>query len=447
MTLSIAHTIANLPPEQRAAVLAGMSAAELDALATDWRFLARPDQLPPPGDWRIWLYMAGRGAGKTRAAAEYVIAQIRAGRRREVGGLGPTADSVRRVMVEGPSGVLACAPNDFRPDYEPSVRRIRFPNGGIVHLFSAEEPERLRGPNLDLAWCDEICTWPNAENVWSNLQLALRLPGPLGDRPRVMISTTPRPTPLIKRLLEDAQGPNPSVVVTRATTFANAANLSDDTLEFFRRSFSGHLARQELNGELVEDVEGALWTRAMIEAGRTKNAPELARIVVAVDPAGGGGRSNDESGIVVVGKQGRGLDAHGYVLADLSGRYSPDGWARRAVEAYHFHRADSIIAEGNFGAGMVEATIKNVDPRVPIKIVHASRGKRARAEPVVLLYEQRKVHHVGEFPGLEDQLTIWDPESAAGSPDRLDALVWALTDLMIERHPKGHRWIKFPIIR
>jgi phage terminase large subunit-like protein len=183
------------------------------------------------------------------------------------------------------------------------------------------------------------------------------------------------------------------------------------------------------------------------DAARTKNAPELARIVVAVDPAGGGGRSNDESGIVVVGKQGRGLDAHGYVLADLSGRYSPDGWARRAVEAYHFHRADSIIAEGNFGAGMVEATIKNVDPRVPIKIVHASRGKRARAEPVVLLYEQRKVHHVGEFPGLEDQLTTWDPESAAGSPDRLDALVWALTELMIERQPRGHRWVKFRIVR
>lgn len=442
-SVSMAQRIAGLDEDQRNALLAGMSSGELDALASDWRFLARPDQLPPPGDWRTWLFMAGRGAGKTRAAAEWVIDEIRAGRRREVGAIGPTADAVRRVMVEGPSGLLACSPDDFRADYEPSVRRVRFPNGGIVHLFSAEEPERLRGPNLDAAWADEVCTWPNSEAAWSNLQLALRLSGPLGDRPQVLVSTTPRPTPLIKRLLADAAGPMPSVVLTRASTFANAANLDDDTLAFFRRSFSGHLARQELAGELVEDVEGALWTRAMLDAARCGHAPELSRVVVALDPAGGGGRTNDETGIVVAGKTGKGLDAHAYVLADLSGRFSPEQWARRACEAYRRHQADTIVAEGNFGAGMVEAALRSVDPRIPVKIVHASRGKRARAEPVVLLYEQRKAHHAGEFTGLEDQLATWDPESASGSPDRLDALVWAITDLMLGQHSTPARFGRF----
>ena len=303
--LSLAQLLASLSPEERERLLAALSAEERDALAREWRFNARPDQLPPDGDWwRVWLFCAGRGAGKSRAGAEWCIEEIRAGRRRAVGCIGPTADSVRRVMVEGPSGILASCPEDFRADYEPSVRRIRFPNGALIHLFSAEEPERLRGPNLDLGWCDELCAWSNAEAAWSNLQLALRLPGTDGSPPRVMVSTTPKPTPIIKALVADAAGENPSVIITRASTFDNRTNLDPATLAFFEKTYgNSHLAKQELLGQLIEDAEGALWTRALIEKTRATVQRELLeRIVVAVDPSGGTGRGSGECGIVVAGQ-------------------------------------------------------------------------------------------------------------------------------------------------
>jgi phage terminase large subunit-like protein len=340
-----------------------------------------------------------------------------------MGIIGPTADAVRRIQIEGPSGILAISPPWFRPSFEPSTRRIVWPNGAVAHLFSAEEPDRLRGPNLDGAWGDELTSWANAPATWDMLQMALRVPGPLGHAPRAVLSTTPKLHPLLKQIMAA-----PSTVVTRARTSDNAANLDPSTLRYYQEKYGGTtLGRQELDAELLEGLEGALWTRALIDAGRVGEAPPLVRIVVAVDPAGGSDRKNDETGIVVAGRDAAG---HGYVLEDLSGRYSPDGWARRAVHAYRANLADRIVAESNFGGAMVEATIRAVDRSVPVRLVHASRGKVLRAEPIVAMYEQGKVHHVGALPVLEDQMCGWDPTASTNSPDRLDALVWALSELM-----------------
>jgi phage terminase large subunit-like protein len=254
------------------------------------------------------------------------------------------------------------------------------------------------------------------------LQMALRLPGPKGDAPQVVVSTTPKPLPLLKAISKA-----PSTVITRGKTYDNAANLDASTLKYLQDRYGGTtLGRQELDAEMLEDAEGALWNRAMIEEGRVTRAPDLRRVIVAIDPAGGSNRNNDETGIIVAGM---GVDGHGYVLTDASGRYSPEGWARRAIACYMSHSADRIVAEQNFGGAMVEATIRAVSRVVPIRMVHASRGKAVRAEPVVALYEQRKIHHVGNFPALEDQLCTWEPNSGMPSPDRLDALVWAISEL------------------
>ena len=433
---TVAHRLAELPDAARLAVLRGMTADQLEALPYSWPVWARPDQLPPEGDWRTWLLLGGRGSGKTRSSAEWVRAEIESGRRRQLGIVGPTADAVRRIQVEGPSGILAVAPPWNRPSYEPSTRRIVWPNGAIAHLFSAEEPDRLRGPNLDGAWCDELTSWPQPEAVWDNLQMALRVPGLLGDGPRALVSTTPKPQPLLRALLASS-----STVVTRARTSDNAANLDAATLAYYREKYGGTtLGRQELDAELLEDLEGALWTRALIDQCRVGvQSRDMRRVVVAVDPSGGSGRRNDETGIVVAAVS---RDGHGYVLADLSGRYTPEGWARRAIDAYRLHEADRIIAEANFGGAMVENTIRAVAPNVPVKLVRASRGKAVRAEPVVALYEQRRVHHVGTLLELEDQLCQWDPNGNDPSPDRLDAMVWAMTDLMVESQVRSARWVK-----
>lgn len=425
MNHSPAHMLASLPSDQQAAMLRALPVDDLAALAYAWEFWARPDQLPPPGDWRTWLLLAGRGFGKTRTGAEWVRSQAETGKRAQIGIIGPTADAVRRIQVEGPSGILAVSPSHFRPSYEPSTRRITWPNGCVAHLFSAEEPDRLRGPNLDAAWCDEPVAWANLEDSWDMLQMALRMPGPKGDAPQVVISTTPKPLPLLKTIMKA-----PSTVITRGKTSDNASNLDASTLKYLQDRYGGTtLGRQELDAEMLDDAEGALWSRAMIEDARVGVVPEsFKRIVVAVDPAGGSGRGNDETGIIAAGA---GLDGHVYVLTDASGKFSPDGWARRAVDAYRMHKADRIVCEQNFGGAMVESTIRAVAPNVPIKMVHASRGKAVRAEPVVALYEQRKVHHIGNFPMLEDQLCQWEPNSGMPSPDRLDALVWAVTELAL----------------
>jgi len=353
---------------------------------------ARDEQKPPPGDWRVWLLLAGRGFGKTRTGAELVRQRIAAHRARHVALVAPTAADARDVMVEGESGLLAIAPPWNRPEYEPSKRRLTWPNGAIATTYSADEPERLRGPQHDFAWCDELAAWRYPE-AWDMLMFGLRL----GDDPRAVVTTTPRPTKLIKALLAD-----PKVIVTRGTTYENKRNLPPAFLEQIVRRYEGtRLGRQELQAEILEDVPGALWGHGMIDAARVASVPELTRIVVAIDPAAGSGEHSDETGIVVAGKDAAG---HGYVLADISGRYAPTEWARAAIKAYRAHDADRVVAEVNNGGEMVEATIRVVDPNVAFTAVRAARGKVARAEPVAALYEQGRVHHLGAFAQLEDQM-------------------------------------------
>ena len=417
----LAVLLAAMGENERRAALASLKPAELKALEYCWPVWARKDQLPPDGPFRTWLICAGRGAGKTRSAAEWVIACVQSGRYRCIGLIGPTADTLRRDQV---AAILQASPPWDMPVYEASQRRLVWPNGAVAYALSSEEPDRVRGLNLDCAWFDELCACSNLQDVWSNLQLALRVPGPKGDAPAMVISTTPRRNGLLREIMAD-----PMTVITRASTFANAANLDPAALASLEKRYGGStLGRQELMGELLDDVDGALWNRAMLDECRVMELPgDLRRVVVAIDPAGGSSRRSDETGIVAAGV---GRDGRGYVLADASGRYTPDGWARAAIGLYDSLKADRIVAEANFGGEMVEGTIRAVNPRVPVKLVHASRGKMVRAEPVVALYEQRRVHHVGNLPGLEDQLCGWNPAEAGPSPDRLDALVWGITDLM-----------------
>ncbi|HZT50895.1 MAG TPA: terminase family protein [Stellaceae bacterium] len=399
-----------------------LDSARQEALLDDWRFWARPNQLPPSGEWRVWVLLAGRGFGKMRSGAEFVRARVETGRASRVALVGPTAADVRDVMIEGESGLLAIAPPDRRPDYEPSKRRLTWPNGAVALAFSADQPERLRGPQHDLAWCDELAVWRYAA-AWDNLLLGLRL----GPDPRVVVTTTPRPTKLMRDLLAA-----PGTAVTRGTTFDNAANLAPAFLDSVVRRYQGtRLGRQELEAELLDDVPGALWSRDAIEAARVPAAPELARVVVAIDPAASAGEGADETGIVVAGLA---HDGQIYVLDDLSGRMTPRAWALKAVAAYRRFAADRIVAEVNNGGEMVEATLRSVASDAPFRAVRASRGKAIRGEPVAALYEQGRVHHVGCFPALEDQLCAFTADFDRGasgiSPDRLDALVWAVSDLV-----------------
>ncbi len=381
-------------------------------------------QKPPPGDWRVWLLLAGRGFGKTRTGAELVRLRVGMRTARHVALVAPTAADARDVMVEGESGLLAIAPPWNRPEYEPSKRRLTWENGAIATTYSADEPARLRGPQHDFAWCDELAAWRYPE-AWDMLMFGLRL----GDDPRAVVTTTPRPTRLIKALVAD-----PKVAVTRGSTYDNKNNLAPAFLEQIVRRYEGtRLGRQELEAEILEDVPGALWTHGLIDATRVNTVPSLTRIVVAIDPAVSADEHADETGIVVAGKDAAG---HGYVLADLSGRYAPTEWARAAIAAYRSHGADRVVAEVNNGGDMVEATLRMVDPAVSFAAVHASHGKVARAEPVAALYEQGRVHHLGALPRLEDQMCCfahdYDRVASGYSPDRVDALVWALSELLVE---------------
>ncbi|HZK91152.1 MAG TPA: terminase family protein [Stellaceae bacterium] len=383
--------------------------------------------MPPPGDWRVWLLLAGRGFGKTRTGAELVRTRVASRAARRIALVTPTAADARDVMVEGESGLLAISARRDRPTYEPSKRRLTWPNGAVAMTYSADEPDRLRGPQHDFAWYDELAAWRYPE-AWDMLMFSLRL----GSDPRAVVTTTPRPTRLIKTLVAD-----PKVVVTRGSTSQNRDNLAPAFLDQIVRRYEGtRLGRQELEAEILEDVPGAMWGRAVIEGTRLTRLPELARIVVAIDPAAGSGEQSDETGIVVAGKDTGG---QGYVLADVSGRYAPTEWAKAAIAAYRAHDADRVVAEVNNGGEMVEATLRVVDPNVPFTAVHAARGKVARAEPVAALYEQGRVHHLGAFPALEDQMCgfvhDFDRAAAGYSPDRVDALVWALTELLVEPMP------------
>jgi phage terminase large subunit-like protein len=372
--------------------------------------------------------LAGRGFGKTRTGAELVRARVAGWTARRLALVAPTAADARNVMVEGESGILAISPPWDRPRYEPSKRRLTWPNGAIATLYSADEPERLRGPQHDATWCDELGSWRYPE-AWDMLMLGMRL----GADPRIVVTTTPRPTKLIRALIAD-----PTAVVTRGSTYENRTNLAPAFLQQIIRKYEGtRLGRQELEAEILDDVPGALWTRGVIEASRACAAPTLLRVVVAIDPAATSSEDADETGIIVVGKDGQG---QGWVLADASGRYPPAEWAKTAIAAYRAHRADRVVAEVNNGGEMVEATLRVIDPNVSFAAVRASRGKLARAEPVAALYEQGRVHHLGTFPQLEDQMCGFVPADHGDfgqrptgcSPDRVDALVWALTDLMIE---------------
>ncbi|HTV88005.1 MAG TPA: terminase family protein [Stellaceae bacterium] len=378
----------------------------------------------------MWLLLAGRGFGKTRAGAEFVRREIAAGRARRVALVGPTALDVRNVMIEGDSGLLNIGPHRRRPRYEPSKHRLTWKNGAVAETFSADEPDRLRGPQHDLAWCDELAAW-RYPAAWDMLMFGLRL----GRDPRVVVTTTPRPIRLIRDLLADRH-----VAVTRGRTIENRANLAPAFLDAIVAKYAGtRLGRQELDAEILDDLPGALWTHALIEAGRIAAAPaDLARIVVAIDPAVSTGAASDETGIIVAGRDAAG---RGYVLADTSGRLAPAEWAQAAAVAYRAHRADRVVAEINNGGDLVEATLRVTDPAVAFRAVRASRGKAARAEPVAALYEQGRVHHVGAFPALEDQMCAFAPDfdrAAQGwSPDRVDALVWALTELFVDPPPGG----------
>jgi phage terminase large subunit-like protein len=400
-----------------------------DALDSDWSLRARPNQLPPPGLWTIWLLLAGRGFGKTRAGAEFVRTEVEAGRSRRVALVTSTAADGRDVVVEGESGLLAISSPWCRPNYEPSKRRLTWPNGAVATLYSAEEADRLRGPQHDLAWADELAAWADPD-AWDMLMFGLRL----GKHPRAVVTTTPRPIKIVRDLLA-REGQD--VVVSRGTSYENRDNLAPAFFaEIVRRYEGTRIGRQELNAELLDDVPGALWQRDWLDATRVEAAPDLRRIVVAIDPATTSGEESDETGIIVAGVCEEG---HGYVLADLSGRYAPHEWAAKAIGAYHQWKADCIVAEVNQGGDMVEAVLRQVDPNVAFRSVHASRGKVTRAEPAAALYEQKRVHHVGLFPTLEDQMCAFtndfDRKRAGYSPDRVDGLVWSLTTLIIDAIP------------
>lgn len=389
-----------------------------------WRAKARPAQLPPPGDWLGWLVMAGRGWGKNFTGAGWVNELVETRAAGRIALVAATAADARDTMVEGQSGLLRMAPTWNRPTYEPSKRRLTWPNGAIATTFSSEEADRLRGPEHDAAWADELAAYSDPQATWHMLMFGLRL----GKRPRWLATTTPRPIKLLKELLA-REGRD--VVVTRGSTFENEANLAPTFLAAVRQRYEGtRLGRQELNAELLADMPGALWHVDWLDRDRVSKAPELRRIVVAIDPAVSNNEGSDESGIIVAGITS---DRHAYVLEDLSGKYAPHEWAAKAIDAYRRHRADRIIAEVNNGGAMVEGTIRALDPTVSFKSVHASRGKVVRAEPIAALYEQRKVHHVGNWPVLEDQMCAFtsdfDRARVGYSPDRVDALVWALSEL------------------
>lgn len=406
-----------------------MTPDEARYLLYDWSFWARPKQLPPAWEWRIWLLLAGRGFGKTRTITEWARARAKQmpGSRGAV--VAATAADARDVLVEGESGILAVSPDWFKPHYEPSKRRLTWPNGTVATIFSADEPDRLRGPQHHWALCDELAAW-RYPDAWDMLMMGLRL----GDDPRCVVATTPRPTPLIRELIADE-----SVAVTRGSTYENRGNLAPAFFQQIIKKYEGtRLGRQELLAELLLDVPGALWTRETLEKYRKRNHPPLVRVVVAIDPAASANEASNETGIIVAGVDSNG---HGYVVDDLTLKGSPAQWGETAVLAFDHYHADRIVGETNNGGDMVEHVVRTAaeklyrdgkrgNKEVSFKQVRASRGKHTRAEPVAALDEQGRIHHVGMFAQLEDQLCTWVP--GEDSPDRLDARVWAFTDLMLD---------------
>lgn len=425
------YDLAALPRSTASAFLEACSDEELAYLAS-WQATARPEQRPPPNDatgvsWQFWLILAGRGWGKTRTGAEWVIERAKAGHG-PIALIGETAADVRDVMVEaGDSSLLKIAPPEFMPTYEPSKRRLTFPNGVTAHTYSAfskKDSDQLRGPQHASVWADEVAKWRYMTDAWDNMELGLRV----GSDPKCTITTTPRPLPLLRRLIDD-----PACVVTVGSTYDNRDNLSERFFARILERYEGtRLGRQEIHAELLLDTPGALWRQAWIDGSRVDAAPEsLDRVVIGLDPSGG----SDAIGIVAVGRHGH----HGYVLEDATlETHNPLEWARAAVGLHRKYQASSIIAERNFGGDMVLSTIRQADSLVPVTMVTASRGKAVRAEPCAVLYQaelgirEARVHHVGQLPKLEDEMTSWVPGETTESPNRMDALVWALTDLFLD---------------
>jgi phage terminase large subunit-like protein len=416
------------PIQERQAILAALSEDQLASLKQAWWWVSRPSQLIPEGDWTYWLIKAGRGFGKTRTGAETVREWISQGHR-YVNLIGATADDARDIMVQGESGILAICPDDERPEYRPSQRKLIWPNGAESLIFTADEPERLRGKQHSKLWADELAAWRYAE-AWDQAKFGLRL----GDNPQAVITTTPRPTKIVREIMAD-----PATVVTNGSTYDNRANLAPSFFTAVLKKYEGtRLGRQEIEGAVLDDNPGALFKRSDIDKARVLRAPDMQRVVVAIDPAATSAEGSDDTGMVTAGIAMVGDVMHGYILHDLTCHETPMGWAKVAVKAYRELKADRIIGEANNGGDMIEAVIRSVDENVSYRKVTATRGKAIRAEPVAALYEQGRIHHVGDLGRLEDEMCEWDPmDKSALSPNRLDAMVWAITDLMLADSTTG----------
>lgn len=433
-----------LPDDVVAEALSKLTKSQLEELQKDYKFWARPKQLPPEGDWKFWLLNCGRSFGKTWTGVQWVREQVKKGHKR-IAAIAATNSDIERVMVKGSSGFLElCSKFDKTysgeemgfPEWSPTKRTLSWANGAKVEFYSAQEPERLRGPQFSASWCDELASWAYDEETWSMLQFTLRL----GKNPQICITTTPRPTKLVRQLLKQCREEPERYKLTTGSSFEND-DPSVDLTEF--RNYEGtRLGRQELYAEVLEEAEGALWTLDILDAAaiKRKDVPDLARVVVSIDPAVTANKESDETGLIVVGMD---LNKHCYILGDYTFKGSPQQWASKAIELYHKFEADRIVAEVNQGGDMVKTTIHGVDPTVPFKAVRASRGKYARAEPVSALYERGLVHHVVDpldadatLEKLETQMTTWDPLGKIGSPDRIDSAVWGISDLALGGHIK-----------
>lgn len=446
------EALAALPPDDLQALLEELGPEGCLKLKYEWSFWARPNQLEPEGEWSTWLLNAGRGFGKTRVGAETIRSWVETGRCKRLALVAEDAGDARDVMVEGESGILAVSPPWFKPHYEPSKRRLTWPNGATATLFSSDDPESLRGPQFDGAWCDELAKWRYAQATWDMLMFGLRL----GTDPRLVVTTTPRPTALMRELLgrkmnlteeerrkkelkrlgkerseEDDEG---DVYVTGGSTMDNKANLAKKFMKNIVKKYAGtRLGRQELEAELLEDTPGALWKLSELDKMRSLDGipEELDRVVVAVDPPVSVGEDADECGIIAAG---RGRSGRIYILGDYSCQgETPSGWAEKAQRAANLHLAGTIVAEANQGGEMVRTTLIASGTTCKVRLVHASKGKVTRAEPISALYEQGRVSHLGSFAKLEDQMCAFtsnfDRAKMGYSPDRVDALVWAVTEL------------------
>lgn len=418
--------IASLSEKEREEIRAGLTEEQALALLYDWKLWARPEQLPPPqGEWLTWLILAGRGFGKTRTGAEWVRREVEAKRATSIALIAETQKDLEEVMCFGVSGIMSVFPEHQKPKITKKPIRVEFHTGAVAYGYNATEPDQLRGPNFDLAWGDELAKWRYARETWDQLQFGLRL----GKHPRQIVTTTPRPLPILKEILASA-----TTVVSRGITSDNYVNLAASFIKTITEKYAGtRLGRQELSAEILDDVPDALWTRANLDRDRRgpEKVPPLKRVVVAIDPAAKKNEIPEDGAATGIVVAGLGEDGRGYVLDDATCRESPNGWARMAVACFDRYEGNCIVGEVNNGGDMVAATVRAVRPGVPFKEVHASRGKWTRAEPIAALYEQGRISHVGTFAALEDEMVNFGPNGMVGdaSPDRVDALVWALTEL------------------